>query len=320
MGTPPLARAGDHRILAWTALLVGLALVGSLALVPAASSATVTSAWQAKIGAKGANGTAKLQVYDTGTGSLTLRLMKMRPATLLPVVLHKGTCRAVGPVLARLDAVRSSNAGVANRTSSLTVTRVRAILAATRSGKLAIRVGSGSALRCGVFAALALPTPTASPEASPVATASATPSPSGGGTLFVGSYFMIVAPPGWTVRPISYFGDVELKGPGHRAIIAHSLPRSGTLEDLVAEVTAQLGQMPGPGLEGNEAITLDGTPARLLTYHWLIGSQGFHVLDAISIHNGRGYEIQFQNWPGDESADRLLFLEVLASFAFMSAG
>ena len=323
MAAPRLPRTGDHGVLAWTTLLVGLALVGSLALVPAASSATVTSAWQAKVGAKGVNGTAKVQVLDTGTGSLTLKLVRMRPATLLPVVLHKGTCSTVGRVLFRLDSVRSSKSGAANRTSSLTVTRVKAFVAATRSGKVAIRVGSSATggVKCGVFAALALPTP--SPSAS--ASASTSPTPSGspslppGGTLLVGPYFQLYVPPGWTGTPSSS-GDVTLKGPGHQAIIAHSLPRSGTLDDLVAEVTVNLGQMPGPGLEGNERITLDGSPARLLTYHWLIIGQTYHILDAISVHNGRGYEIQFQNWAGTESADRALFLSVLASFAFMSAG
>jgi len=135
-------------------------LVGSLSLVPTAASASATSAWQAKIGAGGANGTAKLQILDTGTGSLTLKLVKMRPATLLPVVLHEGTCSAVGAILARLDPIRSSNTGAAARTSSLTITRARAVSAALRSGgKVAIQIGSGSAVRCGLFAALAVPPP-----------------------------------------------------------------------------------------------------------------------------------------------------------------
>ena len=134
--------------------------VGSLTVVPTVLSASVTSALQAKIGAGGANGTAKLQILDTGTGSLTLKLVNMRPATLLPVVLHKGTCSAVGPVLTRLDPIRSSSAGAATRTGSLTITQVRALSAALRSGsRVAIRIGSGSAIRCGLFTALAVPPP-----------------------------------------------------------------------------------------------------------------------------------------------------------------
>ena len=176
------SRTGEQRILAWTWLIVGLALalalVGSLVVASAASSATVSSAWQAKIGARGANGTAKVQVFTTGTGALTIRLMKMRPATLLPVVLHKGTCGAVGPVIARIASVRSSNAGVANWTTSLTVTRVRAIVAAAGSGKVAIRIGSGSALRCGPFSTLPIATPSPSSSASPSGSPSASPSSS----------------------------------------------------------------------------------------------------------------------------------------------
>jgi len=186
MDTKRLSRTGDQRILAWTWLFVGLALVlalvASLVLVSGASSATASSAWQAKIGARGANGTTKLQVFGTGTGALTFRLVRMRPATLLPVVLHKGTCSAVGPVIARIASVRSSNAGVANWTTGLTVTRVRAIVAAAGSGRIAIRIGSGSALRCGVFSALPLATPgpssSASPSSSPTSSPSGSPSTS----------------------------------------------------------------------------------------------------------------------------------------------
>jgi len=318
MDAPRFPRPGTRPALALTALVVGLALIGSLAVVPTASSATVTRAWQARIGAKGANGTAKLQVFATGTGSLTLKLVKMRPATLLPVALHKGTCSAVGPVLARLDSIRSSSTGAANRTISLSVTRVRAFVAATRSGKVAIRVGSGSSLRCGQFAVLAVPTPSPSASARPTSPppASPTASPSPGGTVFVGPYFMLAAPPGWTVVPGSGSDLVQFRGPGVRLILAHSLARSGTLDDLVAELTSNLGfGVP----EQTEAITMGGAPGKLLTYH-VPSLSNRYFLFALCVHNGRGYEINFNNVTGSEDADRAVFLSVLSSFAFMSAG
>jgi len=304
-----LPRTGDHRILVWTTLLVGLALVGSLAVVPAASSVTVTSAWQAKIGARGANGTAKVQVFNTGTGSLALKLVKMRPATILPVVLHKGTCSAVGPVLARLDSIRSSNAGAANRTSSLTVTRVKAILAATRSGKVAIRIGSGSALRCSVFVALPVATPP-------------TPSPSTGGTMFIGPYFALAVPAGWSPSSDGEpsFAKVVFAGPGEQKLLANSGAMTLTLDDLVAQIIAGIKSVNGVDPEQNEAITMAGVPGRLLAYHFLSSGVSRYEIDAFCVSNGRGYELSLVNTAGTETADRALFLDILASFRFFGPG
>ena len=310
MDTPRFHRTGDHRVLACTALLVGLALVGSLALVPSASSATVTSAWQAKIGAKGANGTAKLQVLNTGTGSLTLRLVKMRPATLLPVVLHKGTCSAVGPVIARLDAIRSSSAGAANRTASLTATRVKALIAATRSGKIAIRIGSGSALRCGVFVALPVATPP-------------TPSPSAGGTMFMGPYFTVALPGGWATAPPregSSYGTMTFVGPGDQWLYLASWALNYTLAEALAGAIANLKAQTGADPEKIEDITMAGVAGKMLTLHATREGTRFHILEANCVGTGRGqgrvYEMIYTNPAGTEAADRAFFLGVLASFGF----
>ena len=300
-----LPRTGDHRILAWTTLLVGLALVGSLAVVPAASSVTVTSAWQAKIGPRGVNGTAKVQVLNTGTGSLALKLVKMRPATLLPVVLHKGTCSAVGPVLTRLDSIRSSSAGAATRTLSLTAIRVRALIAATRSGKVAIRIGSGSAVRCGVFVALAVAAPP-------------TPSPSPGGTMFMGPYFTLAVPAGWSPSSDGEpsLTKVVFAGPGTQRLLADSVAMTLTLDDLVTLMIAAVKIGNGVDPEQNEAITMAGVPGRLFAYHFARNGVSRYEIDAYCVSNGRGYELSFSNTAGTESADRALFLDILASFGF----
>ena len=155
-----LSRTRNPRIVAWTTLFVSLALVGSLAVVPAVSSATVTNAWQAKLGSGGANGTAKIQVFSNGSGSVTLTLAKLRASTLLPVVLHKGTCGSTGAVLVRLASIKTTSKGVASRTSNLTAAQVSLIKKATTgTGKIAIRVGSATAggIKCGQFAALVIP-------------------------------------------------------------------------------------------------------------------------------------------------------------------
>jgi YVTN family beta-propeller protein len=155
MGTRSRAVAHVPRALV-PALALAIALV--LATAPlAASAATVSSAWKAKVGSGGANGTATIQGYTTGSGAIVLKLAKLRAATLLPVTLHKGTCASVGAVLMRLPAIKTTSTGAAARTTALLATQVRAITVATSgTGKIAIRVGSGTAAKCGAFVAQAI--------------------------------------------------------------------------------------------------------------------------------------------------------------------
>jgi hypothetical protein len=57
---------------------------------------TVTTTWQANVGASGANGTAKLIVLSTGASSISLKLVKLRASSTVPVAVYKGTCASVG--------------------------------------------------------------------------------------------------------------------------------------------------------------------------------------------------------------------------------
>ena len=131
---------------------VGLALILTLGDAVPAGAATVTNAWQAKIGSAGANGTAIVQEYTSGTGSIALKLAKLTASTSLPVEIYKGTCRSVGAVLLTLPSIKTTSVGAASRTSTLNATQVKAVaIATTGSSGIAIRVGSGSTLKCGVF-------------------------------------------------------------------------------------------------------------------------------------------------------------------------
>lgn len=146
--------AGPRRATAAVTLLLACSLV----LPPAVAGATVVGSWAAKVGPSGVNGTASLRLLDAGTGSLVLRLARFSPSTLLPVVLHKGTCSALGPVLLRLFSIRTSSTGAAARASTLTVAQMNAIRAATKgTGRIALRAGSGSAARCGTLVTLIKP-------------------------------------------------------------------------------------------------------------------------------------------------------------------
>lgn len=141
-------------------LAPALAVILVMTFAAPAGAATVGESWRAKIGSAGMNGTATIQAYTTGSGSLALKLAGMRPATYLPVTLSKGTCASVGSTLITFPAIRTTSTGAAARTSSLTVAQVAKLKAATAgTGKIAIRVGRSTTggIKCGVFALLYVP-------------------------------------------------------------------------------------------------------------------------------------------------------------------
>lgn len=310
----------------WVTAVVGFALVGSVALAPAASSATVTNAWQAKLGSAGVNGTAKVQAFSTGAGSLTLRLARLRPTRYLPVVLYKGTCRSVGPVLLRLTSIKTTTAGTAIRTSSLTTTQVKTIKAATKgTNRIAIRVGSGATggVKCGLFAALTLaspspkPTPSASPSSSP------SPSPSSttlGGALILGPGYMLTMPDGWVYRPdlMPSATRMVFTDPRGRLLLADTIVTGLTLEELVASIS---GSTPAMLQELVENVTIGDVPGRLFAYHFNSSTGGArYEIDSFAVSNGRAYELSFSNVAGTEEADLAFFRTILATFRFLAAG
>ncbi len=141
-------------------LSLSLAVALLMTVVAPVGAATVGASWQAKVGSTGANGTATIQAYTTGSGSLALKLAKLKAATYLPVTLSKGTCASVGSRLITFPAIRTTSSGAAVRTSSLTVAQVTKLKAATTgTGKIAIRVGSSTTggTKCGVFTVLYAP-------------------------------------------------------------------------------------------------------------------------------------------------------------------
>jgi putative multiple sugar transport system substrate-binding protein len=141
-------------------LSLSLAAILVMTVAPPVGAATVGASWQAKVGSGGANGRATIQAYTTGSGSLALKLARLRTATYLPVTLSRGTCGSAGATLIRFPALRTTSSGTAARTSSLTAFQVRQLRAAmTGTGKIAIRVGSSTTggTKCGVFTVLYAP-------------------------------------------------------------------------------------------------------------------------------------------------------------------
>lgn len=147
---------------------LSLAMTSVATVVGRADAATVAIDWQAKIGSAGANGTATIQAWTSGTGSLVLKLAKLRASVSLPVTISRGTCGSVGSRLLALPAIRTTASGAASRTSILTTAQVAKVWAATAgSARLAIRVGTGATggVKCGVFALRYVPIGIVLPEA-----------------------------------------------------------------------------------------------------------------------------------------------------------
>jgi virginiamycin B lyase len=136
----------------------GLLLAGMmvLAVAPGAQAATATNAWLAKIGTSGANGTATMSAYTTGTGSLVLKLKRLPASRTLAVTLLKASCK--GSTLLTLASVKTASTGAATKTTSLTAAQVTTIKKATTgTAKIAVRIGTGTTAKCGLFAAQLVP-------------------------------------------------------------------------------------------------------------------------------------------------------------------
>jgi hypothetical protein len=156
------ARAMSFRIRRVVVALLMTAILALLVTQVAFGASTLTNAWQAKVGVSGVNGTANVSTVTTGAGSIGLKLVKLRASSTLPVTVYKGSCASVGAVLFRLTSINTTSTGSASRTSTLTAAQVSLITVATKgTGKIAIRIGSGTSVKCGLFAKRAVPSPQA---------------------------------------------------------------------------------------------------------------------------------------------------------------
>jgi hypothetical protein len=272
---------------------VSLALL--IAVVPSVSA---TTTWTARMGSYGV-ATIRIGSPDR----LSLNVKHFRAHVSYPVSLRRGSCARLG-TLVWSTRLTSSSTGTLVRTVSLT--RAQTVAAKL---PLAIRVGT----KCAVFTAPApAPTPTATLQPSP----SPSETPPGGDTLFVGDGFLLTIPEGWNAAPPSS-GYMVFRGPGSQSMGMLSIPSNLTLDAVSTLIIDSIRSQSGADPEQTEAITMDGIPARLLTYHFVAGATTVHELDAFTVNNGRAFEIIFANVAGTEGADRALLLSVLASFKFM---
>jgi hypothetical protein len=145
--------------------------------------------------------------------------------------------------------------------------------------------------------------------------------------------YTVALPAGWSGHQASYQwngggspshgdGDVDLfAGPGSGFAIAFAAPSRASLAAYVDTfVRAQAAEHRCPPIpQTNQAVTIDGAPARLLGMHCPAPS-GYLVLNAITVHDKTGYVSVFED-PSDgtaaaEHADRLAFGKFLAALRF----
>ena len=149
--------------IATAAAVVGLVLaLGPAVVLPRPAGAAGTAAppvievWKASLGpsgsggSSGANGAATLTVTATGTGTVSLSLKALKPAARYVASIRQGTCTKVGPTLAALPTFTATKGGRASSKVASTAAQVAAIRSELHaSGKVVVRVGSGSLARCG---------------------------------------------------------------------------------------------------------------------------------------------------------------------------
>lgn len=113
MSAPSRTRQGRTRRLAG-AFALALALV--LTSFQAASAATLSRSWQAKVGA----GTATISAYTSGAGALGLKLTGLKASTSYATIIYRGTCSSVGAKLIALAPFTTTSTGAATKTITLT--------------------------------------------------------------------------------------------------------------------------------------------------------------------------------------------------------
>jgi hypothetical protein len=178
---------------------------------------------------------------------------------------------------------------------------------------------AGVVSRISATAPIAAVMPSPNPAVAPTPTPPASSSPLAGGTLFVSTYFIVSIPAGWSLVYSSDPNTLSFRGPGSQELAIGSATCGCTLEEVTAQYIAYLKGKMGADPEQTEAATMGGVPGRILTYHVLSNGITLHALVGLSVKNGRAYQIVFLNTAGTESADRALFLAMLASFSFLSA-
>lgn len=131
-------------------IIVAVATVIATLAAPMASGASVRRAWKAQLGGNGANGTATLTAFWAGNGSLSLKLVGLKPSTTYPIVAYRGSC-ARPSVITRLPGAVTDAAGSVTKVSAVSTRIMNSIWRYGRTAPFSIKIGNGSSARCSVL-------------------------------------------------------------------------------------------------------------------------------------------------------------------------
>jgi len=127
------------------------ALLLAAALAAPAQAATLHRTFNAGVGANANAGRVKIEAYTDGTGRVLYDLKNLRATAGYRVEIRKGRCGNLGSVVTRLAEVRTTRQGAFSSIRGLTVTKMNNIWQANWKNRLAVRLVSGSSIRCGNF-------------------------------------------------------------------------------------------------------------------------------------------------------------------------
>jgi hypothetical protein len=143
---PSSIRAAIRRV----STVIALVALISTIVAPSVSALSIRRTWTAQIGSAGANGTADVIGYMTGTGAMELQLARLLPSTAYPVVIFRGSC-GTPAVIARMPSVISNAAGAVTTTSPVSSRVMDRIWTYGRAGVIKIKIGAGRLARCGTL-------------------------------------------------------------------------------------------------------------------------------------------------------------------------
>lgn len=132
-----------------SALLAALLLVALLA-VPA-QAATVHRVFIAPMGG-GGYGTAKITVYTDGSGRVDYALKGLRKGATYRVEVFRKACGNLGAVVTRIPNITTTSTGTLKAGRALSQTQMNAIWSANWTSPLALRILSGTSIKCGNLA------------------------------------------------------------------------------------------------------------------------------------------------------------------------
>jgi hypothetical protein len=132
------------------ALLAAGLVATLLAQSVAATTPVPRRTWQTTLKGGGATGAAVLVVNTNWSGTISIGLQGLKPNSKYAAMIYKGTC-ASPTALVRLPTIVTDATGIGQGVTGLSGTQGVMLWTAGSKSKIAVRVGTGIAARCGVL-------------------------------------------------------------------------------------------------------------------------------------------------------------------------